>query len=220
MSNCEKFLFTCAICIVASTAFAQNIVNFDFGAVPIGCSNAYAYEEPTAECIYVNGDPIQNFNASPTFGWILGGSIAWHSSPPYPSPLLNGSAGLTGPNSLFNPPAFDGMPFVQAVFLQDRGSFVWQQIGGFNPGSYTLSFYLGSRYRDPPYDGNQTVVALVDGNVIGTWTLSSFTPFTLRSAGFTVSTGGDHTLSFMGTATGDHTAFISYVTITPSRQRP
>ena len=82
-------------------------------------------------------------------------------------------------------------------------------------GSYTLSFYLGSRFIDCcGYDGNQTVQALIDGNVIGTWALTSFTPFTLQTVSFTVSTGGTHTLEFRGINNGDHTAFLSYVSIT------
>ena len=106
-------------------------------------------------------------------------------------------------------------PSTQAVFLQNGGSFVWQTVGGFTAGSYILSFYLGSRYDSGQYDGNQTVVALIDGNVIGTWALTSFTPFTLETVPFTVSTGGTHMLEFMGMNHGDHTAFLSYVTITP-----
>ena len=100
--------------------------------------------------------------------------------------------------------------FNQAVFLQDIGGFVWQQVGGFTAGTYTLSFYLGSRSG---YDGNQTVVALIDGTPIGTWALTTGTPFTLETVRFTVSTGGSHALEFIGTRPGDHTAFLSYVTI-------
>lgn len=59
-----------------------------------------------------------------------------------PFPLDNGGARLTGPNGIFYPPPFNGMPFNQAVFLQNAGSFVWQAVGGFNAGSYVLSFYL------------------------------------------------------------------------------
>lgn len=125
--------------------------------------------------------------------------------------------GLTGPNTIFYPPPFTRLPFNQAVILQDAGPFVWQSVGGFTAGKYTLSFYLGSRYSSL-YDGNQTVEALIDGNVIGTWALSSYTPFTLETATFTVSTNGSHELEFMGINHGDHTAFLSYVTITPVGQ--
>lgn len=129
---------------------------------------------------------------------------------------LEGGAGITGPNTIFFPPSFDGLPFNQAVFLQDIGGFVWQQVGGFTAGTYTLSFYLGSRHE---YDGTQTVVAFIDGTPIGTWSLTTGTPFTLETARFTVSTGGNHTLVFMGMNPGDHTAFLSYVVITPADRR-
>lgn len=36
---------------------------------------------------------------------------------------------------------------------------------------------------------------------------------------FTVTTGGNHTVEFMGTREGDHTAFLSYVVITPTQHR-
>lgn len=200
-------LFTLSIVVMfASAAFAQpTLVNFDFGAVPIACGTGYAYEGPGLSCSY-NPVPTQNFNASPDFGWILGSIVARSD--------LNVGAGLTGPDTAFDPPTFNGLPFNQAVLLQSIGSFVWQAVGGFTAGSYTLSFYLGSRYTDGPFDGNQTVVALIDGNMIGTWALSSYTPFTLETATFTVTTNGSHTLEFMGTKPGDHTAFLSYVVIT------
>ena len=212
MSTPLRALLLVAILLIAASAFAQiNIVNFDFGAVPITCGNGYAYEGAETACAY--GYPTQNFDGGLGFGWILGGVAARHQAPT----SLEGGAGLTGPNTIFFPPPFDGMPFNQAVLLQDVGSFVWQEVGGFSAGTYTLSFYLGSRYIDCcGYDGNQTVVALIDGNPIGTWALSSYTPFTLETATFTVSTSGNHALEFMGTRPGDHTAFLSYVTVTPT----
>ena len=87
-------------------------------------------------------------------------------------------------------------------------------------GSYTLSFYLGSRYSSGQYDGNQTVEALIDGDVIGTWALTSYTPFTLETAPFTVSADGSHTLEFRGMNYGDHTAFLSDVSITQTGATP
>ena len=94
-----------------------------------------------------------------------------------------------------------------------------QEIDGFLAGTYTLSFYLGSRYSTGD-DGNQTVEALTDGNVFGTWALSSYTPFTLETAPFTIDTDGTHTLEFMGINEGDHTAFLSGVSITPGGTTP
>jgi len=63
------------------------------------------------------------------------------------------------------------------------------------------------------------VEALVDGVVIGTWALTSDTPFTLQTASFAVSTAGVHTVAFEGMALGDHTAFLSYVVITRAPHR-
>jgi hypothetical protein len=207
MSIPLRTLLLSAMLIIAASAFAQiNIVNFDFGAVLVQCSNGYAYEGAETACAY--GYPTQNFDADPGFGWIMGGIAARQLAPT----SLEGGAGITGPNTIFFPPSFAGLPFNQAVFLQDIGGFVWQQVGGFTAGTYTLSFYLGSRYD---YDGNQTVVALIDGTPIGSWALITGTPFTLETVTFTVSTGGSHALEFMGTRPGDHTAFLSYVTITP-----
>ncbi len=200
-----------AILILPAIAVGQiNIVNYDFSAVPAGCSG-YTYQGAVYGCVW--GYPTQDFNQSPGFGWILGGIVSRKLAPT----SLEGGAGLTAPGTIMFPPPFDGMPFNQAVFLQDVGSFTWQQVGGFSAGSYVLSFYLGSRYIDCcGYDGNQTVVALIDGNVVGTWAMSSYTPFTLQTVPFTVSTGGNHTLEFVGVNRGDHTAFLSYVTITPT----
>ena len=197
----ERLLFRVLSTVVflAPAAFAgPTIINFDFGTVPIVCGQGYAYQAFGGDCSSI--PPQQDFNSTPGFGWTLG----------------QGGSGLTGPNSPFNPPPFDGLSFSQAAFLQGANSFVSQTIGDFTAGSYTLSFYLGSRYFDGNgSDGNQTVEAVIDGNVIGTWALTSFTPFTLETDVFTVSSDGSHTLEFMGTNDGDHTAFLSDVNISP-----
>ena len=129
--------------------------------------------------------------------------------------VFYGLAGLTGPGSAFGPPSFGGLPFSQAAFLQGGGSSIGQRISGFSPGNYTLSLYLGSRGAGWRWDGEQTVEALVDGNVIATWSLSGSMPFTLKTASFTISTGGAHVMEFDGTHFGDHTAFLSCVRIVP-----
>jgi hypothetical protein len=205
------------IVVMVPAAFGQpTIVNFDFGAVRIACGSGYAYESAAEVC--TQQIRSQNFNASPGFGWILGGVVAIS----FPgSPYVYGGAGLTAPDTIFCPPSFSGLPFNQAVFLQDRGSFVWQGVGGFTAGNYTLSFYLGSRCTTIYFDGNQTVEALIDGSVIASWALTSDTPFALVTAPFTVTTDGSHTLEFRGLNRGDHTAFMSYVIITPTgRPKP
>jgi hypothetical protein len=198
-------LFLCILLIAALPALADPvIVNGNFGAVLISCSGDYAYQS-TDGC----GNQSQDFNSAPGFGWTLGPGNPQYSGP-----------GLTGPNTAFDPPPFTGLPFTQAVFLQQNNSTVSQDIAGFSTGTYTLTFYLGSRYRGGCCDGNQTVEALIDGNVIGTWALTSDTPFTLETAVFTVGAGDDHSLEFMGTKAGDHTAFLSDVSITPGAPVP
>jgi hypothetical protein len=200
------FLLLSAILMIAPAAFGQpNIVNFDFGAVPVGCPGwNFTYQGAVLTCTY----PVtQNYNASPGFGWTLGWIVARSGSP------LDGDAGISGPNGAINPPSFDGMPFQQAAFLQNIGSFVLQAVPGFTAGSYTLSFYLGG--RTVYYYGPQQVKAMIDGNVVGTWDVPVGMPFTLETAQFTVSTDGTHVLEFMGMNRHDTTAFISYVTITP-----
>lgn len=208
MSNTSRVLFLCAILMAGANAFAQiNIVNFDFGAVPVQCSSwGFTYQGAELTCNY----PVtQNFDDAPGFGWKMGSVVATPGSP------SNTGAGISAPNAFICPPSFEGMPFTQAVLLQNLGSFVWQAVGGFSPGSYTLSFYLGSRCPAGWWDGDQTVTALIDGNAIGTWALTSSAPFTLETANFTVTTGGTHVVGFVGMNLGDHTAFLSYVTITP-----
>ena len=98
--------------------------------------------------------------------------------------------------------------------MVSASSTVYQDIGGFSAGAhYALNFYVGSRYSSGDADGNQTVEALIDDTVIGTWSLVSFTPFELEDVEFSVPTDGVHRLTFMGTIFGDHTAFVSGVSI-------
>jgi hypothetical protein len=109
------------------------------------------------------------------------------------------------------------LPFSQALILQSLGSFAWQAVPGFTAGTYTLSFYLGGRCG---YN-TQRISALIDGNVIGTWTAPIGMPFTLETATFTVTSSGTHAVEFIGLNPPDSTAFVSYVTITPGdRRRP
>ncbi|HKD85574.1 MAG TPA: hypothetical protein VKB58_12560 [Terriglobales bacterium] len=197
-----------SILIIAANAFAQiNVVNFDFGAVPIVCGQNYAYQGHVSGCTVRWVWPFQDFNSTPGFGWTLSGIPG----------IRTGGSALTGPNTSFLPPPFNGVPFTQALALQGT-SFAWQTIAGFTAGSYTLSFYPGSRYSSGQYDGNQIVQVFIDGNLIGTWSLISYTPFTLQSVPFTVSTAGSHTLEFRGIRNYDSTAFLSYVVITPIEQ--
>jgi hypothetical protein len=191
-------------CSIPGLAASLTITNAGFSVVSISCAG-YAYQSFGGDCS--SGPPQQDFNGTPGFGWILD----------------VGGTGLTAPGSAFNPPDFAGRPFSQAVFLQGAGSFVYQSIGGFSTGAkYRLTFYAGSRYFDnsPFSDGNQTVQVTIDGSVIGTWSLTSFTPFTLESVLFSVPTGGTHTLSLNGITPGDHTAFVSGISITQPVPEP
>jgi hypothetical protein len=173
------------------------IVNADFSAIPVVCAGGFAYQSFGGDCNSPN--PQQDFNATPGFGWTY---------------LLFSGNGVTEPNTAFNPPSFTGMPFTEAAFLQDGASFVLQAIDGFSASqTYALSFYLGSRFESDPADGDQTVQASIDSQVVGTWALTSFTPFTRETATFTVPTDGVHTLQFEGLHFGDHTAFLSGVAI-------
>jgi hypothetical protein len=123
-------------------------------------------------------------------------------------------AGLTNPNTVFEPPPFTGLPFSVAAFLQGNTAAFGQTITGFVPGGiYTLNFYLGSRYTYGGYSGNQTVEATIDGRVVGTWALTSNTPFTPQTVSFNVGSGGSHILEFLGTTSGDETAFVSEVSL-------
>jgi hypothetical protein len=202
MSTSLRVFFLSAILSTAVNAFAQiNIVNFDFGAVLVGCSDwGFTYQGAQLTCIY----PVtQDYNQTPGFGWTVGWVVA------------RGGFGVTDPGSAFCPPSFDGLPFHQAALLQNAGSFAWQAIGGFTPGRYTLSFYLGGRCGYSP----QRVAAMIDGYVVGTWDVPVGMPFTLETTTFTVNSGGTHAVEFMGLNPPDSTAFLSYVVITPAERQ-
>lgn len=193
------FVFLCAS--VAALVATPTVIDADFSVVPITCGSGFAYQIPTGVGCQ------QGFNGAPGVGWTL---------------TIENGIGLTAPNTIFNPPAFTGMPFGQALFLQGGPTSAFQSVGGFNAGTnYVLSFYLGSRYRrDSLVDGTQTVEAMVDSTVIGTWALASFTPFTLEQASFAVPTSGAHTLEFDTINSGDHTVFLSGVSISQPVPEP
>ena len=136
MSRLRCFLLSIIVAMPLLASADPTIVNFDFGTVPIVCGSDYAYQGTTG-CTAPPA-PHQDYNSTPGFGWIL--SV---------------SGGLTGPGTSFLPPPFTGLPFTQAVFLQGQNAFVSQEVGGFTAGSYTLNFYLGSRYSSGQFDGNK-----------------------------------------------------------------
>ena len=186
-----------AFCAIA-TAAPILITNGNFSDVPITCGG-YAYQYFGGNCN--SNPPQQDFNGTQGFGWTL---------------IIKSGIGLTAPNSAFQPPDFTGLPFTQALFLQDGASTAYQALGGFSANTnYVLSFYIGSRYAEGGGDdGNQTVQVTMDGVALFTISLKSFTPFMLEEVPFSVPTDGTHTLAFNGLNPGDHTAFVSGVSIT------
>ncbi len=173
------------------------VLNPDFSSPVITCSN-YSYQSPVPCGGTSPFYPTQNYNNDPSFGWT------------FEDP---GGNGLTVAGSPFNPPSFAPLsPGSQAVFLQSDVAFVKQTLTG-PAGNWTVNFYLGSRYAAGSYDGNQTVKVLLDNIVVGTYALSSYTPFTAESTGPVALGAGNHTLEFLGTAPGDHTAFLSDVSV-------
>jgi hypothetical protein len=187
-----------AILALAGTCSAGtiNVVNGNFSAVPVACGGDYAYQASGGDC---TAGPLQDFNSNPQIGWTFAGG-----------------SGLTGPNTAFIPPNFE-FGITQAAFLQDSDSSISQSVSGFvDSETYTASFYLSSRYNGEPYDGAQTVEVLIDNVLVDEYTLTSYSPFALTTTDpFTV-TGDSHTLTIEGTADGDHTAFVSDVTLTGS----
>ncbi len=181
------------------------IINPRFSNIPVQCSGDYALESfDGGNC--TSQYPQQAFNGVLGIGW---GFLYTYNS------TIGSGAGLTGPNTAFNPPSFAGLPFSQAALLQNDRNEVYQVIFGFIAGQpYRLAFYLGSRYASGSgFDGDQTVEVLIDDRVIGSWSLVSYTPFALQNRLFRVATTGPHALRFVGAASGDHTAFLSGVSI-------
>ena len=218
MSLATKVYVLGALTLSMASADSLTVVNPNFANVAVQCGTGYAYQSYTGGNCQGPGNPQQSFNTAVGAGW------TWAALP-----SAGNGDGVTDPNTNFDPPPFSGLPFSRAVFLQGATGALGQTITGFVPGGlYTLDFYLGSRYANACCDGNQAVEATIDGQVIGTWTLSSFTPFALQTASFNVASGGSHVLGFVGTTSGDHTAFLSGVslgttgglTVTPSTGVP
>jgi PEP-CTERM motif len=182
----------------ACSADTLNIVDGDFSAVLLVPCGGYAYQASGGAC----SDPTvpdQDFNSAPGIGWTFAGG-----------------SGLTGPSTAFNPPDFNGL-FTLAAFLQGSGSFISQSVDGFVDSEiYTASFYLGSRFNNSPNDGIQTVSVLIDNVLVDQYTLASSTPFALITTDSFSVTTGPHTLTLEGTADGDHTAFVSDISLTGS----
>jgi len=202
MKNVLRIIAFTVVILLAASAFAGpiSITNSNFSVVTGNCGS-YTYQGPgSGNC------PFQDLNVASGIGWTFGSYVT--AGGPGDG-LVTSAAG-----NPFDPPSFAGLPAgTQAAFLQEGGS-VSQTLSGFTTGrTYDLSFYLGSRYIGGM--GNQTVEVEINGLVIGTYALSSGTPFTLENLNF-MYTGatGPATLEFLGTATGDQTAFVTDASIT------
>jgi len=208
MTDAAKVCLLGALTISVAAADSLTVVNAKLANVAVECG-AHAYQSYMGGTCSGPGNPQQNFNGELGIGWTLA-SIPGDAT----GPGTTGGDGILGPDYVFDTPPFTGLPFGRAIFLQGADTEAGQTITGFVPGgAYTLEFYLGSRYANGSFDGNQTVEAIVDNRVIGTWALTSYTPFTLQTVPFAVTTGGSHIIRFAGTVTGDHTAFLSGVGI-------
>ncbi len=123
---------------------------------------------------------------------------------------FNNAAGIAANGSAFtanNPNAPRGR---QVAFLQGTGSF--SQTISFRAGSYQISFYAAQ--RKGVNKSVQNFQVLIDGNVVGTFTPTSFEYKRYSSGVFTVA-AGSHVLTFQGLDSngGDNTAFIDVVAI-------
>jgi hypothetical protein len=168
------------------------VANPDFALPAINC-NDYSYQSPS-NC-GTQAYPTQDLAGQ---NWTYGAGAG------------DGLASLGSP---FNLPA--GIPLTgvsQAAFLQGAGSSVSQSLTG-PAGTWQVGFYLGSRYANGGDDGNQTVDVLLDGNVVGTYHLSSYTPFMPVTLDIGNVSAGPHTLEFEGMTSGDHTAFLTDLSV-------
>jgi hypothetical protein len=193
MTRIGRLLQVVVLPLISGAVWASpiSVTNADFGVPVIVCGLGYAYQATGGNC---SGPlvPQQDFNGTSGIGWTF----------------VGGGSGLTRSGTPFNPPDFTGQTFTQAAFLQSSGSSVSQSLTG-SSGVWTVNFYLGSRFN-PTTDGNQTVDVMIDGSLVSSYALLTGTPFTLETVSF-AETGGAHVLQFLGTASGDHTAFVSGV---------
>jgi len=204
MARFGKLLQLTVLILICGTAWANTISiavgHPDFATPVVACGLDYAYQGSLG-CSLT--DPQQDFNGTSGFDWTLGA----------------GDDGLTGPGTAFNPPNFGSLGFSQAAFLQGGAASVSQLLTG-PAGIWTVSFYLGSRYASGNYDGNQTVEVLLNGQNVGTYSLSSSMPFALETTSPLILGAGSYTLEFEGTANGDHTAFVSGVSASDQVPEP
>jgi hypothetical protein len=138
------------------------------------------------------------------------GYAKYQYNPTGSSWTFNNAAGIAANGSAFtanNPNAPQGR---QVAFLQETGSF--SQNISFRVGSYQVSFYAAQ--RKGANKSVQDFQVLIDGDVVGTFTPTSFKYKQYSTGAFTVATGS-HVLTFQGLDSngGDNTAFIDAVAI-------
>ncbi|WP_217594669.1 cellulase family glycosylhydrolase [Cohnella sp. GbtcB17] len=96
---------------------------------------------------------------------------------------------------------------VQTAFVQNSGTM--SQLVSLTAGTYKVAFKAAKRTS---YGGTQTFNVMFDSTLIGTYTPSTGTFATFSTNNFAAS-AGPHTISFVGTTTGDNTDFIDDVVL-------
>ncbi|HWS84136.1 MAG TPA: hypothetical protein VN207_07725 [Ktedonobacteraceae bacterium] len=138
------------------------------------------------------------------------GHAGYQYSPTGSSWTFSNGSGIAANGSAFtsnNPNAPQG---TQVAFLQGTG--LMRQTIIFAAGSYHISF--DAAQRKGVNKSVQNFQVLIDGQVVGTFTPSSFKYKPYSTSSFTVS-AGSHVLTFQGLDSngGDNTAFVDVVTI-------
>ena len=127
---------------------------------------------------------------------------------------FDGSSGIQSNGSAWGAPtAPDG---TQTAFLQchtgDTNGSIFQVVSFKTAGTYTLNFQAA--LRASPHNGAISFNVLVDNVAVGTFSPTTTTSFTSYSITSTVSTAGNHTVTFTAVSTStDSSVFIDAVSI-------
>jgi hemerythrin-like domain-containing protein len=110
--------------------------------------------------------------------------------------------------------AYPSSDLWQTAYIQGAGSFA--QTINLSPGSYRVSFQAARRPYSVPAGTFQPIVVSVDGVALGSPVVPTIDfQFNTFAFGFSITTGGPHTIKFSGTdGSGDKTSFIDLVSIT------
>ncbi len=110
--------------------------------------------------------------------------------------------------------AYPSSDLWQTAYIQGAGSFA--QTINLSPGSYRVSFQAARRPYSVPAGTFQPIVVSVDGVPLGSPVVPTIDfQFNTFAFGFSITTGGPHTITFSGTdGSGDKTSFIDLVSIT------